>query len=435
METEVKTFIKTKEKTITKRGVIWLGQTCNLRCFFCYFLNSINAASHPHHAFMSLEKAKQICKTLVDVYDNNAIDIQGGEPTIYKQIYELIGYCNEIGLKPSLITNAIVLDDIEKVKKLKNAGVRDLLISIQGLREVYDQNVGLKGGSARQMKALENIQEVGIPFRFNTVLNKTTLPQLNEIAHLAVKTGARVVNFIAFNPFVDQENAGIRNANSVPRYSEAVPYIKEAIDILENAGIETNVRYYPLCVIDGKYRKNFYNFQQTNYDTHEWELGSYTWTGNVSQKTNSDELTPPISLEEHMKVMLKERKPLKIDKTLKGLICKSLEPYPKIYHLADVIYKKSSSLLGKKYSSTAPDENIDIHETYRLRAKLQAEMYCHYKYSPKCNKCSVKEICDGFHGDYADIFGFDEVKPIMLDHNILDSRHYILHQEKIVEID
>jgi len=47
----------------------------------------------------------------------------------------------------------------------------------------------------------------------------------------------------------------------------------------------------------------------------------------------------------------------------------------------------------------------------------------------------VKEICDGFHGDYADIFGFDEVKPIMLDHNILDSRHYILHQEKIVEID
>ena len=31
----------TTRRTLSKRGVLWLGQTCNLRCYFCYFLNRI----------------------------------------------------------------------------------------------------------------------------------------------------------------------------------------------------------------------------------------------------------------------------------------------------------------------------------------------------------------------------------------------------------
>ncbi|MFW6307711.1 MAG: hypothetical protein ACOC08_03620 [Campylobacterales bacterium] len=72
----------TKDRSITKRGVLWLGQTCNLKCFFCYFIDKIADKEHPEHAFMTLEKAKKICHTLRYVYGNRAIDIQGGEPTI-----------------------------------------------------------------------------------------------------------------------------------------------------------------------------------------------------------------------------------------------------------------------------------------------------------------------------------------------------------------
>ena len=86
---------------------MWLGQTCNIRCHFCYFLDRINATDHPEHPFMTIDKAKQICSTLVDFYGNNAIDIQGGEPTLYRHINELVEHCRKIGLLPTLITNAI----------------------------------------------------------------------------------------------------------------------------------------------------------------------------------------------------------------------------------------------------------------------------------------------------------------------------------------
>src|SRR5438105_1947299 len=100
---------RTREKLLTRRGVLWLGQTCNLRCHFCYFLDRIEQKDHPEHPFMELEKAKAICHALRFKYGNTSVDIQGGEPTIWRHIDELVVYCRDIGLHPTLITNALAL--------------------------------------------------------------------------------------------------------------------------------------------------------------------------------------------------------------------------------------------------------------------------------------------------------------------------------------
>src|SRR5262249_57224668 len=82
-------YFQTREKLLTRRGVLWLGQTCNIRCHFCYFLDRIEQKDHPEHPFMDLEKAKKICHDLRFKYGNTSIDIQGGEPTIWRHIDEL----------------------------------------------------------------------------------------------------------------------------------------------------------------------------------------------------------------------------------------------------------------------------------------------------------------------------------------------------------
>ena len=70
---------------------------------------------------------------------------------------------------------------------------------------------------------------------------------------------------------------------------------------------------------------------------------------------------------------------------------------------------------------------------YVREGKLRAIQNLEYRHHEKCQECALREICDGFHGDYADFYGTDEadpVKDIEPTHNHL---HYIQSQDKIVE--
>ncbi len=402
----------TKVRRITRRGVMWLGQTCNLRCHFCYFIERIKTKSHPEHAFMSLEKAKKVCDTLVEEYDNNAIDIQGGEPTIWSGCLDLVRHCRDIGLIPTLITNALVLDKRENCEKYLEAGLRDLLVSVHGLGEVHDRVVAQPGAHRRQMIALKNCQEVGIPFRFNCVLSKSVAPQLPAIAKLAVATGARGVNFLAFNPFEDQAKGELRSAENVPRYSEVVPHLNEALDILEEAGIEANVRYYPLCSVDERHRKSMYNFQQLTYDHHEWDYASWTWTGMQPQRMREGDVSPPRAL---------------AGTGALHVLRKPVNTLMKVPVLKQALPKIHGAVMGKIGGLRDKDS------LYAENARVRASLHCSYTYDERCSGCSVKEICDGFHGDYSAIFGTDEAEPIATDTAIRDPRHYISRQVKNVE--
>ena len=240
---------------------------------------------------MSLEKAKSICHTLRYVYGNTAIDIQGGEPTILPDILELIRYCREIGLYPTLITNGLVLAKKEKLREFQEAGIRDFLVSLHGIGDIHDEVVCRKGSYKKIIAAIENMRELGVPFRFNCTMSQPVVPILRDIAQKAIDYGAYGVNYLAFNPFEDQET-GIRTHDNVSRYSDIKPQLTKAIDLLEENGIECNVRYLPLCMAEDRHRKNFYNFQQLPYDHHEWDYNSWNWTGLQPQRMSGGDMVP-----------------------------------------------------------------------------------------------------------------------------------------------
>lgn len=405
---------KTTYRSLTRRGVVWLGQTCNLRCQFCYFIDKIQSASHPEHAFMSLDKAQSICKTLVEFYDNTSVDLQGGEPTIYREILSLIAYCREIGLAPTLITNALALEKTTVCKEYKAAGIQDFLVSVHGLGNTYDELVGVRGASVRQMRALHNMIDAGIPFRFNCVLSKPVLAQLPMISELAIRTGARVVNFIAFNPFADQSCEGRRNTENVPRYSEIREPLTVALDMLEEADVEANVRYLPLCMVEERHRKSMYNFQQLSYDHHEWDFVSWGWTG-LQQQRISDGM-PSLPVRPNFSPRL-----LRIKNTFKKLA--------ELPGMKRFLYSTYGLLTRACALSVSYCEK---NELYRALAKLHAQEHCEYLYGNRCQRCSAQEICDGFHGDYSHIFGTEEAVPVLNDEKISDPLFYIAKQKKIV---
>jgi sulfatase maturation enzyme AslB (radical SAM superfamily) len=413
-----KAWIKTKERTLTRRGIIWLGQKCNLRCHFCYFVDRLADPAHPEHGFMSLEKAKAICKTLVDFYGNNAVDIQGGEPTIWEPIYELTRYCHEIGLHPTIITNGQALDEVDRVFQYKVSGIRDFLVSVQGLGPVYDRIVGRSGAHMRQMKALRNLQEVGIPFRFNCVLTKDILPQLPQIAGLAMAVGAKVVNFIAFNPFDDQRRRGKRKAENVPTYLELSAHLNHVLDILAGNEVEANVRNLPLCIVEERHRPSMYNHQQIPYDQHENDFAGWSWTGMQPQRMAGGDLTPPVEFGPKVELGLL-RTPLRWlgDRSVVG---------PSLLGA-----KRRLDRLTGRYGNILRGR-LTEEEMYRREAKLRAHDQVGFQHVSACGACDLKLICDGFHGDYARFMGGDEAKPVRVGSIVDDPKFYIKHQLKVV---
>jgi hypothetical protein len=71
--------------------------------------------------------------------------------------------------------------------------------------------------------------------------------------------------------------------------------------------------------------------------------------------------------------------------------------------------------------------------TYRDHGRVRAFDHCHYQYAPQCGQCDAKAICDGFHGDYAEMFGVSEAQPMSVGRPIDDPTYFIKEQEKLYE--
>ncbi len=418
---EIPVYSKTSTRKITRRGIMWVGQTCNLRCHFCYYLDRIQDPNHPEHAFMSVEKAKEICRTLVEVYGNSSVDVQGGEPTLMPGILELIEYCREIGLAVTVITNAQALHKKSIVQKYKDAGIRDFLISLQALGPVYDQTVGKEGAYQRQIKAIRHCREVGVPFRFNCVLSRKVLPQLTDIAELAAASGALVVNFLGFNPFDDQRLPGKRSTENVPDHHEVGEALNAALDRFDELGIEANVRYLPLCVVAERHRPKMYTFHQLPYDVHENDFASWSWTGQRPQRTKADPLSPPPELGRRVKLgWLK--KP-----------ARRLLELPVVGQRLSRVKSRLDGVVARAHNSLSGELSRD--ELYQEDARLRAQEHCDYRHVDACTECDARAICHGLYGDYVDLIGTGAVKPIKTGRVITDPREFIRHQTKNVHPD
>lgn len=404
---------KTKKRVLTRRGVMWLGQTCNQRCYFCYFINRIEDHKHPEHAFMSLEKAKSICRTLRNFYGNTSVDIQGGEPTIHRDVLDLIRYCSDIGLYPTLITNGLMLAKPGAIARYREAGLRDFLVSLHGIGPVHDEVVGVPGAYSKITAALEQMRELNFPFRLNCTMSKPVVKVIQEVADKAIEYGALVMNYIAFNPFNDQVT-GHRRTDTVARYSEIMPELTAAIDKLENAGIEVNVRYLPLCLAEKRHVKNFYNYQQLSYDLHEWDYQSWLWSMMYTQMMREGNPAPPF------KLGIGARRIYYADAT-------ALRNHYERHPFRQGIKYKIQHFLASLQQGIYGKEKM-----YRQEALMRATQDCGYKQGEPCTRCSLQSICDGFHGDYADFFGMGEARPLTDIKPVHNPIEFIQEQEKVV---
>jgi MoaA/NifB/PqqE/SkfB family radical SAM enzyme len=269
-------LVKTTERTITRRAVLYVGYLCNIRCRFCYYAHSDAKEWH------TIDECKRDATLYRQNYGNECVDITGGEPTVYPRIMELLDHCSQIGLQPSIITNMQALKTEDKLRSFCDHGVYDFLCSIHGIGNVYNHITNTTNGWSNIIKATMNLERVGMRWRANCTMVDINMHQLKDIARYAYDYGARVINFINYNPFY--EWASRLDIDFQARHSEIAPHLSEALQFCDSVGLEANVRYMPFCQIRG-HEEKCYNYSQLSYDHHEWDYCS--WYSDATRNPSS----------------------------------------------------------------------------------------------------------------------------------------------------
>jgi hypothetical protein len=61
---------------------------------------------------------------------------------------------------------------------------------------------------------------------------------------------------------------------------------------------------------------------------------------------------------------------------------------------------------------------------------MRSREYTGYRHVAGCSACDLRSVCDGFYGDYADLFGPSEARPISIGRRVDDPQHFSRHQQK-----
>jgi radical SAM protein with 4Fe4S-binding SPASM domain len=126
--------------------------------------------------------------------------LTGGEPMERADLYELIEYAKEKGLRVVMATCGYLLDD-DSMAKLKKAGISALAFSIDGsFAETHDRFRESPGAFDTVIKATETVKRAKIPFQINTTISKLNSGEIIGIVELAKRLGAYCFNAFMIVP-------------------------------------------------------------------------------------------------------------------------------------------------------------------------------------------------------------------------------------------
>lgn len=114
----------------------------------------------------------------------------GGEPTLRKDLAELLRHARAHGLYCNLITSGVGLSR-ERLAELQQAGLDHLQLSLQDSRAGgADRIAGYAGAHARKLALARWCVELELPLTLNAVIHRHNAERVGEMIELAVELGA-----------------------------------------------------------------------------------------------------------------------------------------------------------------------------------------------------------------------------------------------------
>jgi len=161
--------------------VIWeTTQACDLACLHC------RACAQPLRDRLELSTFE--AKRLIDevaALRAPVFVMTGGDPLKRPDIYELVRYCHDSGVRASLTPSATPLLTKAAIRKLTESGLARLAISLDGsTAELHDNFRKVAGSYDCTLNAVRWARELGLGVQINTTITRHNLHDLNNLIAL-----------------------------------------------------------------------------------------------------------------------------------------------------------------------------------------------------------------------------------------------------------
>lgn len=156
--------------------VVWnITRACNLKCVHCYNDSGLGKVGDE----LSTAEAKNVLDNLVE-FGVPSVLFSGGEPLMRPDLFELIGYAVERGLRAVISTNGTLIS-ADVAKQIMRHKVSYVGISLDGIGQVNDQFRGVAGAFERAVKGIKNCQDAGVRIGLRLTLTKRNVQDLESL--------------------------------------------------------------------------------------------------------------------------------------------------------------------------------------------------------------------------------------------------------------
>lgn len=109
------------------------------------------------------------------------VTLTGGEPMLRPDVIDICKQVSERGICVGMTTNATLIDETS-AKALKDAGMKSIAVSIDGLRDTHDKFRNRVGAYDRAMNGIQCLIDAGIPIvSITSVVHPGNIDELDEM--------------------------------------------------------------------------------------------------------------------------------------------------------------------------------------------------------------------------------------------------------------
>ena len=194
-------------------------KTCPNNCLFCSSCSSPDAKTS-----ISFDLFKQTIDHFISIGGIEEISLSGGEPLLHPDIFKMIEYCKEKGIRTVLFTSGI-----KRPNSISEETKQQVIASLQEKYKRYKEQ-GLEEYKANKLYEKELSLLLGTTEQFSSI----TTEEMKKLKQLGLDK--IVFDFQAGDPDTYNEIMGTKNY---------YPYLASSLIKATSTGLETDVHFIP----------------------------------------------------------------------------------------------------------------------------------------------------------------------------------------------